>query len=111
MTHIDCFVCAGMTRKRVLNTREHKRSIRSNNYQKGVGVRIKDRCGHGIESKAFQCHKFSEVMRRRIFDTVRRVGHEGRRWDWICTHMDEVLYFMKPSMAYFLPKSLQSNLN
>ena len=95
--HGDCYVCAEVTRKRVLNTPEHKRSIRSKNYQEGVGVRVKDRCGHGVESKAFHCHKF-EAMRRRIFANVRRIGHEGRRWDWICTHMDEVSYVLCSSV-------------
>ena len=98
VTHIDCHVCAGVTRKRVLNTPEHKRSIRSKNYQEGVGVRIKDRCGHGVESKALRCHKFSEAMRRRIFANIRRIGHEGRRWDWISTHMDEVSYVLCSSV-------------
>ena len=111
VTHIDCYVCAGVTRKRVLNIPEHRRSIRSKNYQEGVGVRIKDRCGHGVDSKAFQCHKFSEAMRRRIFANIRRIGHEGRRWDWICTHMDEVSYVLCSSvLAYFLPKLLRLNL-
>ena len=98
VTHIDCHVCAGVTRKRVLNTPEHKRSIRSKNYQEGVGVRIKDRCGHGVESKALRCHKFSEAMRRRIFANIRRIGHEGRRWDWISTHIDEVSYVLCSSV-------------
>ena len=71
-------VSAGITRKRVLNTTEHKRSIRSKNYQEGVGAQIKDGCGHGLESKAFQCHKFSEAMMRCIFGNVRRIGHEVR---------------------------------
>ena len=57
---------------------------------------MKDRCGHGndskYDSKEFKCLKLSEAMRRRIFANVRRIGHKDRRWDWICTHMDEVSY-------------------